>query len=344
MAYEELEALVERTPRASSAGDAQPAAGEPRGACGEFDVRPNRELGQNFLIDDNLLRRHRRAPPSWTPDDVVLEVGGGLGVLSEYLAPRVATCTWWRSTARSSPRCGRARPVRQRTLHLADAVELDLGELDPLPGKVVANLPYGVAATVLLKSLEELPGASLLVAMVQREVAERLAAAPGHEDLRRHLGARAARVRRALPAPRPGTVFHPEPNVESALVVPAAPRPGAARRSSPRWCTPAFAHRRKALAGSLALAPGAPEGMRDARPGGARASSATRADARAERLSPADFARLAASSAIGSEPALRAHERAPAKVNLVLHVGRPRAPDGLHELCSLFASLDLADE
>ena len=69
-------------------------------------------------------------------------------------------------------------PFANVDLHLADAAKLDLSTLDPAPGKVVANLPYGVAATVLLKSIAELPGATLWVAMVQREVADRLAAAP----------------------------------------------------------------------------------------------------------------------------------------------------------------------
>src|SRR6185437_2090524 len=70
-------------------------------------------------------------------------------------------------------------PHENTALHVADAVALDYATLQPSPGKVVANLPYGVAATVILKSLEELPGATLCVAMVQREVGERLAAAPG---------------------------------------------------------------------------------------------------------------------------------------------------------------------
>ena len=143
-----------------------------------FEVRPNRELGQNFLIDDNFLGVIGRAA-ELAPDDVVLEVGGGLGALSEYLAPRVAHLHVVEVDRSLEPALADAlAPFGNATLHLADAVKLELAELDPAPGKVVANLPYGVAATVLLKSIAELPGATLWVAMVQREVGDRLAAAP----------------------------------------------------------------------------------------------------------------------------------------------------------------------
>ena len=257
----------------------------------DFDIRPNRELGQNFLIDDNLLEVIGRAA-ELAPDDVVLEVGGGLGVLSEYLAPRVAHLhvveidEGLRAALEDA-----LAPFGNTTLHMADAVRLDLATLDPPPGKVVANLPYGVAATVLLKSIEELPEARLWVGMVQREVGERLAAAPGSKAY----GATSAiaqlscdvRVLRRVPA----TVFHPVPNVVSALVVMrrVAPSP------PPRVIAlvhAAFAHRRKALAGSLALAPGGGPGVRDA----AREALAEMGhppDVRAERLAPGDFARLA---------------------------------------------------
>src|SRR3954468_12787897 len=145
----------------------------------EFGVRPNRELGQNFLIDDNILAVIGRAA-ELQPADVVLEVGGGLGVLSEYLAPRVAHLHVVEVDRSLEPPLAEAlEPFPNTTLHLADAVELDLGELQPEPGKVVANLPYGVAATVLLKSIAELPEAERWIAMVQREVGERLAASPG---------------------------------------------------------------------------------------------------------------------------------------------------------------------
>ncbi|HKN95233.1 MAG TPA: rRNA adenine dimethyltransferase family protein, partial [Thermoleophilaceae bacterium] len=174
------------------------------------------------------------------------------------------------------------------TLHLADAVELDFGALRPPPDKVVANLPYGVAATVILKALEELPEATLVVAMVQREVGERLAAAPGSKiygatSVLAQLSAEVKVLRKVS-----ASVFVPVPNVESALVLlrRVAPPPNA---ELVELVHDAFAHRRKALAGSLALArPGIRERVR-----AALEEMGQPADARAERLSPLDFALLA---------------------------------------------------
>ena len=140
-----------------------------------FGVRPNRELGQNFLIDDNILRVIGAAA-ELDSSDVVLEVGGGLGVLSEFLAARVRHLHVVEVDPSLEPPLREALdPFENASLHLTDAVKADFAQLEPAPNKVVANLPYGVAATVLLKSIAELPAASLWVAMVQREVAERLA-------------------------------------------------------------------------------------------------------------------------------------------------------------------------
>ncbi|HYN49373.1 MAG TPA: rRNA adenine N-6-methyltransferase family protein, partial [Thermoleophilaceae bacterium] len=142
----------------------------------QFDVRPNRELGQNFLIDNNILGVIGRAA-ELGPEDVVLEVGGGLGVLSEYIAARVGHLHVVEIDASlEAPLADALEPFANASLHLDDAVKLELPALQPPPTKVVANLPYGVAATVLLKSIAELPEATLWVAMVQREVGERLAA------------------------------------------------------------------------------------------------------------------------------------------------------------------------
>ena len=264
----------------------------------QFDVRPNRELGQNFLVDDNLLSVVGAAA-ELEPDDVVLEVGGGLGVLSEYLAPRVSHLHVVEVDPRlRAPMEDALAPFGNASLHQADVVALNLAELEPLPGKVVANLPYGVAATVLLKSLTELPEASLLVAMVQREVAERLAAGPekgkvyGATSVLAQLSCEVEVMRRV-----PATVFHPRPAVESALV--------RLRRRGPApppelvaLVHEAFAHRRKAIAGSLALAADAPDGIRN-RTRAALEQLGHPPDARAERLPPADYPRLA--ELLGSE-------------------------------------------
>ena len=263
----------------------------------EFGITPNRELGQNFLVDDNILGVIGRAA-ELDPGDVVLEVGGGVGVLSEYLAPRVGHLHVVEVDRSLEPALADAlAPFENASLHLADAVELDYRALDPAPGKVVANLPYGVAATVVLKAIQELPDVRLLVAMAQREVAERLASGPGSKvygatSVIAQLSCEVRTLRRVA-----RTVFHPMPNVESALVL--------LRRTGPSpdpvlvaLVHAAFAHRRKALAGSLALVPGAHAGLRE------RAREALErlglpADARAERLAPAEFAALA--EAIGRE-------------------------------------------
>jgi 16S rRNA (adenine1518-N6/adenine1519-N6)-dimethyltransferase len=262
-----------------------------------YEVRPNRELGQNFLIDDNILGVIGRAAELGS-SDVVLEVGGGLGVLSEYLAPRVAHLHVVEvDRSLEAPLREALEPFDNSTLHLADAVDLDLGALDPAPDKVVANLPYGVAATVLLKSIDELPQARTWVAMVQREVGERLAAAPGSKSFGATsvLAQLACDVRVLRRVPR--TVFHPAPNVDSVLVAleRSAPAPPAELTA---LVHAAFAHRRKALAGSVALVPGAADDLREAARAGLTAIGQP-ADARAERLAPADWPRLA--DAIGRQ-------------------------------------------
>ena len=257
----------------------------------KFGIRPNRELGQNFLVDSNLLGVIERAA-ELAPDDVVLEIGGGLGVLSEHLAQRVGHVHVVEIDPALEPALRDALdPHPNATLHLVDAMALDLQSLDPAPGKVVANLPYGIAASVILRTLEELAGCDLWVAMVQREVGERLAAAPGTAayGIPSVLAQLAAEVRVLRPVSR--NVFSPVPNVDSVLVRlrrhgPAAPPDLRALVQA------AFAHRRKALAGSLALAPKAEPGVRD-RARAALEAMGRPADERAERLSPTDFRELA---------------------------------------------------
>ena len=144
----------------------------------QFDVRPDRELGQNFLIDSNILGVIGRAA-ELTDEDVVLEVGGGLGVLTEYLAERVGHVHVIEIDRRlEDALADAAEPFENVTVHWADVMTVDLAGLRPEPTKVVANLPYGVAAGALLRTIEELGSVRSWVAMAQREVGERLAAGP----------------------------------------------------------------------------------------------------------------------------------------------------------------------
>ena len=262
----------------------------------QFAVHPDRELGQNFLIDSNILGVIDRAA-ELAADDVVLEIGGGLGVLSEYLAERVAHVHVVEIDERlREALCDATDAHANVDVHWADAMSMDLHGLAPPPTKVVANLPYGIAAGALLRTIEELPTVQSWVGMVQREVGERLAAAPGS----RVYGAPSViaqlecdvEVVRAIPR----TVFQPPPNVDSVLV-------GMRRREATPSVSPAlralvaaaFAHRRKTLSGSLGLAggsvalpPRSREQVRDA-----LTQLGLPADARAERLAPEDFRALA---------------------------------------------------
>jgi 16S rRNA (adenine1518-N6/adenine1519-N6)-dimethyltransferase len=262
-----------------------------------FGVRPDRDLGQNFLIDSNILGVIGRAA-ELSPRDVVLEVGGGLGVLSEYLARAVAHVHVVEIDTRlREALCDATDPHANVTVHWADAMAIDLGALAPAPGKVVANLPYGVAASLLLRSIEELASVSLWVAMVQREVGERLAAGSGSGvyGAPSVLAQLACEVQVLRVIPR--TVFHPVPNVDSVLV--RMRRRGEGASPALRALVAgSFAHRRKTLAGSLALAgaglglPLPARGLRE-RVRDALTQLGHPADARAERLSPEDFRTLA---------------------------------------------------
>jgi 16S rRNA (adenine1518-N6/adenine1519-N6)-dimethyltransferase len=256
----------------------------------QFGIRPNRELGQNFLIDSNLLDVIGRAA-ELEPADVVLEVGGGLGVLSEHLAARAGHVHVVELDRRLEPALRDALdPHPNASLHLGDAVKLDLAALDPAPTKVVANLPYGVAASVILRTVELLPHVTRWVAMVQREVGERFAARPGTSayGVPSVLAQLACDVRVLRPVSR--RVFHPVPNVDSVLVgltrTGPAPDPGLRR-----LVQQGFAHRRKALARSLSLAPDAAGDVRE-RVRSALEAIGRPADARAESLSPEQWREL----------------------------------------------------
>jgi 16S rRNA (adenine1518-N6/adenine1519-N6)-dimethyltransferase len=258
----------------------------------QFAVRPKRDLGQNFLIDSNILGVIERAA-ELRAEDVVLEIGGGLGVLSEHLAPLVAHTHVIELDRSLEPALRDALDPHQATtsLHLGDALDIDYATLHPAPTKVVANLPYGIAATAIIKSIEELPDATRWVAMVQKEVGRRFAAAPGSGDygVPSVLAQLACEVKVHRNVAR--TVFHPVPNVDSVLVVLTRVGP-AADAQLKRVVQGAFAHRRKALGRSLQLHSGFSPDVRE-RARAALEQLGLPADARAERVSPEQFRALA---------------------------------------------------
>jgi 16S rRNA (adenine1518-N6/adenine1519-N6)-dimethyltransferase len=261
-----------------------------------FGVRPDRELGQNFLIDSNILGVIDRAA-ALARSDVALEIGGGVGVLSEYLAERVGHVHVVEVDERLRDALGDATDAHANVaVHWGDAMRIDLRALRPRPTKVVANLPYGIAAGVLLRTIEELASVSSWVAMVQREVGERLAAAPGSSAYGTPsvIAQLACEVDVLRTIPR--TVFHPAPNVDSVLVG-MRRREGSADSHAPSaplraLVRGAFAHRRKTVAGSLALSGGAAGSSRE-EVRRALEGLGHPADVRAERLSPQDFRALA---------------------------------------------------
>ena len=255
----------------------------------KLPVAPNRELGQHFLVDENILGVAGRLA-ELEPEDVVLEVGAGLGVLTVYLAERVRLVHAVELDRGLEPYL-RERLAGHANVELAlgDALSLPLEALDPSPGKLVANLPYQIATPLIAESLDGLPAVELWCVMVQREVADRFFAAPGTKSY----GAVSVLIQ--LTSERTGfhpvarTVFRPPPNVDSALVAFRRTRAwGPEFRHVKEIVQAAFAHRRKTLVNSLELARG---GRADAE--AALAKLGLPAGVRAEALAPEKFLELA---------------------------------------------------
>ena len=207
-----------------------------------------KDLGQHFLVDENILRVIERLA-ELEPADVVLEIGPGLGVLTRFLAARVAHVHAAEVDHRLEQHLA---GIERTTLHWGDALTLDIRALDPPPRKLVANLPYNIATPIVAESLA-LEQLELWCVMVQREVADRFFAKPSTKAY----GAVSVLVQ--LAAERTGfhpvsrEVFRPKPNVESALV--AFRRIGAGASADVRRVVAgSFGHRRKTLANALALA------------------------------------------------------------------------------------------
>lgn len=268
---------------------------EVRELAAALDLRPTKKLGQNFVIDANTVRRIVRAADVGG-DDVVLEIGPGLGSLTLALLEvvrHVVAVEVDQRLAELLPRTIAARmPERAAdlTVVLADAMEI-AALPDPQPTALVANLPYNVSVPVLLNVLERFPGVEHGLVMVQAEVADRISAGPGS----RTYGVPSAKVAWYADVKRAGAVgrkvFWPEPNVDSGLVAfKRHPAPAdVARTDVFEVIDAAFAQRRKTLRSALAGWAGSP----------ALAETACREagidpGARGEALSVVEFARIAA--------------------------------------------------
>ncbi len=271
-----------------------------RALAAELDIRPTKKWGQNFVIDPNTVERIVRAA-RLDADDEVLEVGPGLGSLTLALLPHVRRVTAVEIDPALAARL--PRTVAERAPELASGLEvlaadaLRLGELPGTPTALVANLPYNVAVPVVLHLLAIAPSIRTVLVMVQKEVADRLAADPGS----RVYGVPSVKARWYCSIESAGnvgtTVFWPAPRVESGLVRMSRHEPPAC--SSGREATfavvdAAFSQRRKTLRAALASFAGGP----------AVAERALRAagidpSVRGEQLDVADFARL--SDALAAE-------------------------------------------
>lgn len=240
-------------------------ASDIRALADEVGLRPTKRWGQNFVIDPNTVERIVRASRVGA-DDLVIEVGPGLGSLTLALLPHVAAVVAVEIDPALAARL--PRTVAERAPGLADrltvltADALDLPPLGVEPTALVANLPYNVAVPVLLRLLADLPSLRTALVMVQREVADRLAAAPGS----RTYGVPSVKARwfaEVEPAGVVGTrVFWPEPRVESGLVRLTRRDPPPCRSTRAEVFAvvdAAFGQRRKSLRGALAPLAGSPD-------------------------------------------------------------------------------------
>ncbi len=245
-------------------------------------------LGQNFLADPNLLDAIVR-DAALDPADVVLEVGAGEGVLTERLAAAAAHVHTVEIDRGLEPALAPIAALENVSLHWGDAMKIDLAGFEPAPTAMVANLPYSVATPLILRTIELLPSLRRWSVMVQKEIADRLRAAPGSRtygspSVVAQLACEVELVRKVDPA-----VFKPRPRVDSAILR-LRRRGPAADPATRALVRAAFAHRRKSLARSLEH--GQAGSLAPAR--AALVELGLAADARAEALSPEQFAALSA--------------------------------------------------
>jgi 16S rRNA (adenine1518-N6/adenine1519-N6)-dimethyltransferase len=248
-------------------------------------VRAKKQLGQHFLVDENILGVIDRLA-ELDPADVVLEIGPGLGILTRFLADHVSFV----HAVELDRSLEEHLPKRDDVLvHWGDALAVDLNALEPTPRKLVANLPYNVATPIVVESLDGLPSIDTWCVMVQREVADRFFAEPSTKAYG------AVSVLLQLATERTGLhpvsreVFRPRPNVDSALVAfRRTPLPGDFARVK-RIVQAGFSHRRKTLPNSLALSGAATRAQAEA----ALQAIGRAPGVRAEALEPHEFVALA---------------------------------------------------
>jgi 16S rRNA (adenine1518-N6/adenine1519-N6)-dimethyltransferase len=263
-----------------------------RELAARLGVAPTKKLGQNFVHDPNTVRRIVAAA-AVAPDDVVLEVGPGLGSLTLGLVTAAAHVHAVEIDAALAAALPSTVASNRLTVHRADALRVSAGDFQPSPTLLVANLPYNVAVPVVLHLLGALPTLRGGLVMVQKEVADRLVAAPGPKGYG-VLSAKWSGDAEARPAARvPAAVFWPVPNVESGLVAfSRRPRPADVSREAVfAVVDAAFAQRRKTLRAALAGWAGGPD----------RAAEVLRAAGidpglRGESLSVEQFAAIAAAA------------------------------------------------
>ncbi|WP_309114892.1 16S rRNA (adenine(1518)-N(6)/adenine(1519)-N(6))-dimethyltransferase RsmA [Saccharothrix sp.] len=285
------------TEASSSAGPGSALLGpaDVRRLAAELDIRPTKKLGQNFVHDPNTVRKIV-ASADLRPDDVVLEVGPGLGSLTLALLPSCRATVAVEIDpvlAQRLPQTAaeRAPELASRlTVIEADAMRVTADRFPVEPTALVANLPYNVAVPVVLHLLAELPTLRTGLVMVQAEVADRMAAGPGSKvyGVPSVKLAWYADARRAGPVSR--QVFWPVPNVDSALVAfeRHAPLSTVDQKTVFSLVDAAFAQRRKVLRGALAGWAGSA-----ARAEQLLISAGVDPGARGEQLDVGDFVRIA---------------------------------------------------
>jgi len=267
-----------------------------RDALARHGLGLKKSLGQHFLVDDNVVGRIL-VLADLPPGAVVLEIGPGIGTLTHALCARAGAVVAVERDTGLLPALDEVRAAcGNLTVVTGDAVKVGVGELvTPLgsPAWLVANLPYAVAATVVLRFFEEMPSLGAATVMVQAEVADRMAASPGTKDYGAYTVKLGLLTRVAGRFAVPRTCFMPPPRVDSAVLRLERleqPMPEPARSATAKLAAAAFAQRRKTIRNSVLSTTGWDASRFD----DALAAAGVDPRCRAESLGVADFVRLAA--------------------------------------------------